>query len=250
MHEGVQAAFNTTSFGANPGNPYIVYKFGVFSKGPLKLPLFELDSRAVILNIACTPPPVAYFSWRSYLLADPALVFASLGDSLNHLVINTTGAGGSDVYRRTAALVTTGDAASYAALSAALAAAGLGNATNLDAIAPSLLPHPRASGFVMLHRASIWADPAEKAAYFASTNPIYLLTPPAAQPARPLPVAPLRPRGTGHAEGEIPGVVEGLATLRAGVLAAFGGLARVGLRVRQVTLVRLVPHAVPHAVID
>ena len=136
----------------------------MFSKGPLKLPFFELDSRAAILNIACTPPPVAYFSWRSYLLTDPALVFASLGDSLNHLVINTTGGSGSEVFRRTTALVTTGDAASYAAVSTALAAAGLGNATNLDAIAPSLLPHPRLASFVMLHRASIWANPDEKAA--------------------------------------------------------------------------------------
>lgn len=219
MTEGVQVVTHTTSFGANPGNPYLVYKFDTNNSG-LDMPTFKLDARDAILNIVCTPSNVSYFGWRSYLFAEPFPVFASLGDTLNNLVINTTG-GSGDILNRTAAVVTTGDATAFDHVSAALADAGLAKATNLDGYAPSIVPHQSLSLFVMLHRASVWPDPVAKAAYFNQTNPIYLLSPPRAQAASPLPLLPLRPRGTGHREQDVPGLLDALSSLRASVIARF-----------------------------
>ena len=88
--EGVQAVYASTAFGANPGNPYVLYQ-GLGHVPGTDLPAFKMpDARSAILNLVCTPPGVAYFSWRSYLFSEPFPVFASLGDSLNNLVINTT----------------------------------------------------------------------------------------------------------------------------------------------------------------
>lgn len=120
VEPGVQEVYPSTHFGANPGNPYVVYKFN----GTLENAAWTLEPKSAILNIVCTPPTVAYFSWRSYLMLDPKLVFASLGDTLNNLKINTTGAGDHDVYRRTAAIITTGDSTTYNHVSLALASAG------------------------------------------------------------------------------------------------------------------------------
>lgn len=215
VREGVQKLFATSAFGANPGNPYLVYQ-ELGHVGPL--PAFKLDDkRSAILNIVCTPPDVSYFGWRSYLFSEPFPVFASLGDTLNHLVINTTG-GRSDVHSRTAAIVTTADATVYAHVRTALAGTGLANATNLDSYAVRQLPHPELSRFVVLHRASIWADPSAKAAYANASNPIFLVTPPREQPASPLPLLPLRKRGTGHREGQIPGLTTNLASLHVAVV--------------------------------
>ena len=216
--EGVQVVTHSTRFGANPGNPYMVYTFGHES-----LPAFRLEARDAILNIVCTPSNVSYFGWRSYLFAEPFPVFASLGDTLNNLVINTTG-GSGDVLSRTAAVVTTGDATAFDHVSAALAGAGLAKATNLEGYAPSAVPHQSLSLFVMLHRASVWSDPVEKAAYFNRTSNIYLLRPPRAQAASPLPLLPLRPRGTGHQEQDVPGLLDALSSLRASVIARFVAL--------------------------
>ena len=84
--EGVQAVYASTAFGANPGNPYVLYQ-GLGHVPGTDLPAFKIpDARSAILNLVCTPPGVAYFSWRSYLFSEPFPVFASLGDSLNNLV--------------------------------------------------------------------------------------------------------------------------------------------------------------------
>ena len=68
--EGVQAAYNTSAFGANPGNPYLVYQglAGVIAR----LPTFKLtDERSAILNVVCTPASALYFGWSTYLFAEP-----------------------------------------------------------------------------------------------------------------------------------------------------------------------------------
>ena len=227
--EGVQEAETGPLgklFGANPGNPYVVYKFDGLL---LERPDFALlDPRSAVLAVVCTPPPVRYFSWRSYLMTEPAPTFASLGQTLNNLLINTSGSvSGADVFRRTAAIVTTGDAATYAAVRDALAGAGLGNATNLDGYAPSTVPHQALSRFGMLHRSSVWANESERGEYYAERSPVYLLTPPRAQPATPLSAedgrVAYRRRGTGEREADVPGLTGALAQLRSRVLASFAG---------------------------
>jgi hypothetical protein len=164
----------------------------------------------------------ADFGWRSYLFSEGVEpVFGSLGDTLNHLVINTTGSSAGDVYRRTAAIVTTGDATVFGHVRSALGAAGLGDAVNLDGYAPSLLPHQDLSTFAVLHRASVFANASDKVPYFNQSTRVVMLTPPHSQPASPLPLLPLRKRGTGTSEAAVPGLTAALAQLKASIVARF-----------------------------
>ena len=62
---------------------------------------YRLTGRDIILFRGCTPPKVTYFSFVSYssfrsTVSGPELVEASLGDSLNNLVIKTEGDGPFD----------------------------------------------------------------------------------------------------------------------------------------------------------
>lgn len=214
--EGKFEVFNSTGFGANPSNPYVTYKFGLHKLGDL--PVFKFDPRAALLFVGCTPSGVRYFSWRSYLMTEGAsLVFASLGDSLNNLVIKTTGNG--TAFGRTAAVVTTGDSGTLKDVNDALTLAGLGDVVNLDAYDPTIIPEGLISSrFIMLHRASVWSNADEKKAYFAQERSVYMVTPPKSTAALPLPPVPVRHRGSGTREQDlIPNFEAALAALTEGV---------------------------------
>ena len=212
--EGSFKVFKSDLFGANPGNPYVTY----FHPGLVdsKLPIFPLKETSAVVFAGCTPKSAAYFSWRSYAFTmDDHLVFASLGDSLNNLVINTT-ANTTDTGGRLTAVVTTSDAGTYSAVGTALRSAGL-DSVNLDAIPSHLLDMDHIK-FIMLHRASVWNASAEKLAYFAQERPVLFVDAPKdGQPNVPLPTLPLRPPGTGVSELSMPGVKSGLAAIHAGV---------------------------------
>eukprot|EP00729_Bicosta_minor_P001932 gene1932-17314_t len=226
--EGEMKVFETKAFGANVGNPYVVYFHPAPSPIPspsASLPAFRLGKKTAVLFVGCTPASAAYFSFRSYALnRGKDLVFASLGDSLNNLVINTTSTststgrkGAGSAAGSTAAVVTTADAGTYQLVKDALEISGLPlTATNLDAI-PSSLLDMGTTAFTMLHRASVWSDKQQRAAYFNQSRRIFFIEPPAVIPASPLPVAALRPEGTGHSEMEIAGLAKGLAAVTAGV---------------------------------
>ena len=75
--EGVQTVYNTSAFGANPGNPYLVYKG--LAGGIAQLPTFKMtDERSAILNVVCTPGSSLYFGWSTYLFAEPFPVVSIL----------------------------------------------------------------------------------------------------------------------------------------------------------------------------
>ena len=236
VREGTFHVFNSTSFGANPGNPYVTY----FLPGPpyallayLKYPVFKLvDARDAILFVGCTPPATRYFSFRSYLFSEGASfplvpLFASLGDSVNNLVINTTG-GSDTVHNHTTAVVTTGDSTTYDAVASALSKAGMGGATNLDGFSPSNIPDVDKATFLMLHRASIWSSVAQKRAYFDQPpRRIFRISAPNGIAPRPMPPIPNRMRGTGRPEAKaVPHFDASLAALRTGI---FDTMRAVGL---------------------
>ena len=173
VREGHFKVVNSSSFGANPGNPYVrqsrslansrldccrqrwwqvSYWFGLVGAG--KLPIFRLGQRDAVLFVGCTPPATLYFSYRSYVMTQGLdLLFASLGDSANLEVINTT----STTHSSTMALVTTADARTLADITAALVAGGLPKlALNLDGFDSSKLAIGEDT-FVFLHRASVCA---------------------------------------------------------------------------------------------
>jgi len=200
-------------FAGNPGNPYTLY----YKKSTF-VPILKLAEKEAVLFVGCTPSSTAYFSWRSYILAqDRSVVFAALGDSLNNLVINTTSKGTTSG-GHTAAIVTTADEGTYQAISDAMATAGLVKAAhNLEAIPSSLLDMEQ-SWFIMLHRASVWGNDSERQAYFKQNRRVYFITPPQEKVAIPLPVLPLRLRGDGNSESDMPEVTANLAKLRENVL--------------------------------
>lgn len=73
-----------------------------------------LGPRDALLGLLCTPPPVRYFGYGTYTVfrfkPSPWLAAAELSDPINQLTINTTaGPGAEDVFRRTAAVISTGD---------------------------------------------------------------------------------------------------------------------------------------------
>jgi len=217
-------SFQSNSFGANPGNPYMVYK-DPSSMIPI-LPVFGMDEGKAIVFIGCTPPEVEYFSWRSYAgIEGTHLVFASLGDSLNNLVIKTTG-GDGDTHSRATAVVTAADHGVFDEVTAALNKSGFpASAVNLDAVAPDLLVDGmEATRFIMLHRASIWKNEEVKKAYFNQTQQILFIE--KQKPFKKEPIAPLalRSRGTGHREQDIPGLEAAFKELQTKIISSYAEL--------------------------
>ena len=86
------------------------------------------------------PPKTKYFGYRTYAFTEGRdLVFASLGDTLNNLVIKTTG-GGADVYGKGTAVVSTSDRGVYRDIEAALSHAGFPtSAVNLDTVPAEMI---------------------------------------------------------------------------------------------------------------
>lgn len=197
--EGLPGVLKFTAGHAFDNNP--AGKYGVYDFLGGSVPAFTLGPSDALLWVGCTPLPAAYFSARSYLFSEPAagggggydVLFASLGDSTNHLVANTTPGG---PWNRTAAFITTADAGTGAAVAAALVAAGLpAGAINVDAIPPGLVAGGmRAALFTYLLRVAVFADPAAGAAYTGATSPVRSLVAAPGRPGRPLPVPALRPR--------------------------------------------------------
>jgi len=221
LSRGVMQVTDQNGFGANPGNPYVLYQGLPQSNDDGSFAIGEQDA---VLLIACTPPEVRYFSWRSYLFrgGGDGLVFASMGDPTNSLVINTLNKR-QTVHEQATAIVTTGDATTYEDVAAALQTAGLGDATNLDQVELSLFNGSSAE-YVMLHRASIWSSEAARDAYFAKNSTIYLVRPPAERPSKPLPLSAMRPRGSGSKEKDIPGLLDSLGALRQAVLSSMSAV--------------------------
>ena len=223
--EGEFKIRNSTSFGANPGNPYVTY----YPPGLIKkhTPIFTLSPNSAVLFIGCTPYSAAYFSWRSYAFtSEGKLVFASLGDSLNNLVINTTDDASFDagVGGKLTAIATTADAVTLQQVQAAVLKAGVpSKALNLDAIPSSLLnmQKDRTLRFIMLHRASIWKDEDERNAYFNQNRKILFITPPPTTSINPIPLLPLRKPGTGTSEISMPKIASDLQLLREAIIKRF-----------------------------
>lgn len=157
------------------------------------------------------------------------LLFASLGDSLNHLVLNTTASPKAPVFGATTAVLSTADAESFAQVQAALEAASFPvSAVNLDLLPSDFinLGHGILDAYLtMLHRASVFDDPRDAEEYYATSHSVYILTPPDGA-ASPLPRPSLRTSGSGKSERDIPGVVGGVELLNQTVVVAVerGGL--------------------------
>ena len=192
-------------FAANPSSPYGVYMFDQQAR----VPYWKLDEMEAVVFFGCTPPPAKYFSFRSYVFSAfqnlrPTLLFASLGDSTNHLVINTTGSTMNDPFGKTTVVTSTADMTTDRAVRDAFTAAGLPSTTvNTDIIPSSLVKMGNevlADTFNMLYRAAIFEDPKQGQAYINTTWPVLKVTPPSQQKPLPFSTPSLRKKGTGTTE--------------------------------------------------
>ena len=233
VREGHFAVGDTPMFGSNPGNPYLVYLLD--EEVPFN-PMFKMNASSAVLFLGCTPSATKYFSWRSYAFKSKwATVFASLGDSINNMMINTTQSGAywensssgdleEDPFGKLTAMVTTADGGTLSSITTALTEAGAPSGiVNLDAVPSNRVDmlRDRSLEFMMLHRANVWSSEKRKRAYHAQVRRVFLIDPPLGQEFDPLPEIPLREQGSGSPEAEQDSVKEGLAKLQDAIVSTF-----------------------------
>ena len=216
--------------GNNATNPYMVASVPpvgyAWSENP---PLgFMMRPDEAIVLVGQTPPPVAYFSYRSFVFSRflekesvHRPLFVSLGDPNNMLTLQTRDGGQGDPYDRAFVLVAAADKGIQERVLAALSAARYPQAIiNLDVISPNLahlgLDTEHDDELVLLHRLALWKPGFEQAGReYMAHPPVAVLrvtptTPLAPAELQPLPVEKLRPRGTGRTEMDFMPEVEAL----------------------------------------
>lgn len=234
IHEG-NLSFHQ---GGNPAGKYGVVRFDTSllpvamrkankATSAFPLPLeasFLMGPRDAVFWYGCTPPPVRYFSIRSYLAyrfpgegrnISGFMPGAELGDPTNQAVIQTTG-GPHDPFSKTTLFVSTGDILAFHRVREAFREAGHPeSATNLDTL-PSELVHfrnerlpwavDRSDTIAWQFRVNEFVNQAESAAYLDKSWPVFLLRAKpneeegGSMPFMPLTTPPLKARGTGESE--------------------------------------------------
>lgn len=211
---------------------------------------FKLRPDEAMVMIGKTPPKARYFSYRTYIgftenkpgkdYSDVFTVgndevgyyhriFASLGDPLNQLTMNTVntpnGAEG-DAFNSYSIIISSADKGVCERVKKALVAAGYSESIiNVDIIPSGMVNMGLEKGkdtFMMLHRAALWDNPEEGQYYMdhaADYMRVFRVTPNGQITQNPYPVPTLKTRGTGVSEYQIiPNAAQDLETLRVGLL--------------------------------
>lgn len=223
--------------GNNATNPYLLVSVPTPGRGtvPGFPPLdFQMRQDEAIVLIGRTPPPAAYFSFRSFVIGRwmeregvHRKFLPSLGDTNNMLTFNTQGRSRGDSFGRDFVLMIVSDRGTEGRVRRALRGSGFPDAiVNRDVISPNIarmsskengdFDMERDDDFVAVMRVALFdrGHEAEGAAYLA--NPpitVLRLTPnPRTGRARyaPIPLDRLRPRGTGQTELDLTPDVEAL----------------------------------------
>jgi hypothetical protein len=196
---------------------------------------FKLRPDEAMVLVGSTPPPAAYFSCRSYLFSrviagERSTIFASLGDTLNHLRINTSGtpngAEGNPFDRETI-IVTTADKGIDGRVRKAAQLAGYSSDIMNTDVIPSGLARmgleDDADNFLVLLRLAFFEDKEAGDAYMRNPGvSVFRLTPKEPASLVPYEVQQLRPRGTGNVK-ELD-LFGGVSDLRQAILAKYAHL--------------------------
>jgi hypothetical protein len=164
-----------------------------------------------IVMVGKTPPTLAYFGYRSYLVRRNVAgaykyIFASLGDQANNLTAATAGTPfgkfGTDPYAQAVMFISTADAGTDKRVRAAAQAAGYApDIINTDVIPSSLVKlglTGTPDSFLMLHRAALFADSQAEKAYFQNPEmTVFRITPNQQGTQETFPMPNLRVKGTG-----------------------------------------------------
>ncbi len=223
----------------NNVQPYMTVTLpGEWEKTPRSLPVsYFLRQDEAIVVVGSTPPPMAYFSFQTFLFGrhNPEtgaffspydVAFAHLGDTVNSLTIQTTG---STPFNRPMAFISTGNRKTQEGIRAVLRSAGYADAIiNTETLPSSLLRfgYENADQFLFLWRTAIavGGDAAMQEYQEKVANPalsplrVYRVRPRTEFPRDPLPAPVLRTRGTGQTEIDLYPTME---KLRDGILAKY-----------------------------
>jgi len=222
-----------TGYANNAGGNYLAITNII--QGTMVPSQFQLQPNDAIVIIGRTPPPVAYFSYCSYLFSHhydgelmPRTIFASLGDTLNNLVIRTEGSATGNPYNQDVIVVSTADRGIDARVRAsALAAEFSPDIINTDVIPSSVVKLGKGrdfDSFVFLNRLSVPAPGHEQELTDYMQHPgmtvLYLSQTSTNTPLNPFPTPPLRVRGTGMSEADL---MPALGALRKAILNKYPG---------------------------
>jgi len=235
-------------YGNNADAPYMLFRQEMEAPQPIgkiKLPLaFQLRPDEAIVFIGRTPPPVAYFSYRSYLIDhiyEDALgekevkrVFTSLGDTLNNRTIKTIG---PDPFKRDVLIVITADRGTDARVRAAARSAGIPSGLiNTDIIPSSVVkmgidkdpmppfgPPKEFDLFLFAHRIFLnegSQDEYEEYLQNPNARVLHLTQDPQTVKLDPFPMPKVLKRGTGSTEADL---MPSLENLRQAILNSYPG---------------------------
>lgn len=237
-------------WGNNPSTPYTVFKLPmapgqtvpnmisdvvIYPENRGLYTGFKLRPDEAVLFIGKTPPELDYFSYRSYLAVRyfPAegqtrRIFASLGDTINNMDINTSGTpDGSpgNPFSQDTVIISTADKRIDARVRSALQAAGYSpSIMNTDIIPSGLLNmglDEHADFLAFIHRVAFFKDKEAGEEYMSKAQGTVLrLTPKHPAALDPFPVQPLKVRGTGDTS-EL-NLLSALDDLRNAILAKHG----------------------------
>ncbi len=196
---------------------------------------FKIRHDEAVVLIGQTPPPARYFGFYTFIGTrfypdkkkgeERTEIFGTLGDAVNNATIKTTG---PTPFNSLVVLIFTPDQGTDAGIRAALRRAGYPEAiVNTNVLPASMLNlghGETADEFQILLRTAQFDDPMAGERYITDApGNLYLLrvTPRTPAIANPLPMPPLRVRGTGVSEMRL---MNKLGELRSGIIAANSGL--------------------------
>ncbi len=221
--------------GNNATNSYLVTKNPLSPRATVfnRLPLgFYMDQDEAFIWVGKTPPETKYFSYQHYLMnrvftdEEPPLkkIYARLGDSFNNLNIPL----GDDPYNQFFVMIFASNKDTHAMVKDAIIKAGISEEKILTLILPGEVGQfgqgPVSDAFTFLHRATLFADQAEKDEY--TKNPpleILRLTPKAELPTNPMDRPTPRERKTGVKEQDDTDLGLLLEDLRTSIIAKHSG---------------------------
>ena len=224
-----------TGYGNNAGGNYLAITNN--EQGVPVASEFQLEPNDAIVIIGHTPPPVAYFSYRSYLFkrqyegeSERRTLFASLGDTFNNLTIKTAGTANANPnpYNQNVFIVSTADRGVDALIRTSAMGAGFSpDIMNTDVIPASVVKLGKGSdfdSFVFLNRLTLPAYGHVQEFNDYMQNPgmtvLYLSQPSTTTPLDPYPTPMLRVRGTGMTEADL---MPSLGELRKAIIDKYPG---------------------------
>jgi len=255
--EMYDAGFIPMCWGNNPSTPYMVAKLPMAPGQTVPNTLsdvvinpankglwndWRLRPDEAMVFVGRTPPAVSYFSYRSYLglryfpnEGRSRRVFASLGDTINHLTIKTSGTPNGaegNPFGQDTIIVTTADKGIDDRVRMAAQSAGYSPAIMNTDVIPSELVNmgleKEDDDFVFIHRIAFFQDEDAGDAYMKNAGAVvFRLTPKEPTPLLPYGVQPLRVRGTGDTT-ELD-LLDAMGDLRQAILAKHTSLKAIDL---------------------